>query len=499
MQTMNAEDKAGPPLESISPAEAVALGAQSLEMFGKMFFPKTFRQSSPDFHRQIGEALYSPARYNAFEVFRDGAKTSLLRVFVSQRVGYAISRTIMYVSVSQAHAMMSVRWLKRQITYNKRYAETFGLRKGEKWTDEHCEIFHGIEDTPITILAMGITGQIRGFNPDDYRPDLIIIDDVLNEENAGTEEQRKKIESLIFGALLNSLAPASDMPLAKAVFLQTPLHKEDAIEKCLRDPQWNGLRFSIFDENGNSRWESRWPTETVKAEKAAAIARGQYVIWMREKECKVVSSEEKAFDTEKLRFWDTLPSLPQMTIRVISIDPASSESKKADDQVVMVVGFHGPDIFVLKYEGGQAMMPDKTAMHFFNFVLAYAPQKAVVESIGYQRVLAWYLEQEMQKRRIFLPIDKLQDRRKKSDRIIQAIAGNLSFGQLWVHSSMSKLIQQMDDYDPLDDSQHDDYLDALAMAISAVNPALRGTLVDGEFRVVDDESEYEQLTFGGCP
>jgi len=488
---------------NLSVEEAVLLGAQSLEMFGKLMFPKTFRQESPAFHREMGSLLYSPSRYNAFEVFRDGAKTSLLRVFTAQRVGYAISRTIMYVSVSQQHAMMSVRWLRRQIMYNKKYAHTYGLRKGEKWTDEHCEIFHDVEDTPITLLAMGITGQIRGFNPDDYRPDLIIIDDVLNEENCATEDQRKKLEALIFGALLNSLAPATDCPQAKAVFLQTPLNKQDAIEKCLKDPQWNGRRYGILDysdpaqKEGKSRWESRWPTETVLQEKQAAINRGQYHIWMREKECQLVAAQGKTFDIEKLKFWDILPL---GMLKIISIDPASSDSPKADDCVIMAIGMSGPDVFVMAYQAEQAMMPDVVAMHFFNMILEFSPLRAAVESISYQRVLAWYLEEEMKKRRLFLPVSKIQDRRRKSDRIVQTLSGLVNYGHLHIHPSMSKLVTQMDEYDPLDDSQHDDILDALAIGITELSPHLRAAVtVDGDFELVDDESEYKTLRIGGCP
>src|SRR3990170_9010726 len=79
-------------LVALSPQEAVELGASSLTKYGKLFFPRTFRQESPPFHADIGAALYSPARFNAFEIFRDGAKTSLLRVYASQRIAYAISR-----------------------------------------------------------------------------------------------------------------------------------------------------------------------------------------------------------------------------------------------------------------------------------------------------------------------------------------------------------------------------------------------------------------------
>jgi hypothetical protein len=483
-------------LAEVQPEELVMLGAKSLENFGKIFFPKTLRQSSPDFHRTIGNDLYGTARYNAFEVFRDGAKTSLLRTYVAQRVGYAVSRTIMYVSVSQQHAAMSVRWLRRHIMYNKLYTETFALKAGSKFTDEHCEIMHGVEDTPITLLAMGITGQIRGFNPDDYRPDLIIIDDVLNEENTSTAEGRKKIESLLFGALINSLAPETDSPLAKAVFLQTPLHREDAIEKCMKDPQWNGRRFGILDEHNRSRWESRWPTPVVLREKEAAIARGQYALWMREKECKIVASSGKSFDTERLKYYTELPPLP---IRVISIDPASSDSKTADDNVVMAIGFRGPDVYVLAYEADRGVMPDKTANQFFQMVMEFNPMKAAVETVSYQRILAWYLEEEMKKRRIFVPIDKIQDRRSKTDRIVQTLVGLVSYRHLHIHASMTKLISQMEDYDPEDKNQHDDILDALAMGILSVNPELRQNLaIEGEYEVLD-ESEYKTIAFGGCP
>src|SRR3989304_9081112 len=207
-------------LIGMSPQEAAQIGATSLTKYGKLFFPRTFRQESPPFHEKIGAALYGPDRYNAFKVFRDGAKTTLLRTYASQRIAYGISRTIQYISVSQFHSMFSLRWLRRQVEYNKRWANTFGLRPGKKWTDEWLEIIHENETNAdgspgtITVLAMGITGQIRGFNPDDFRPDLQILDDILNEENTATPEQRQKIDGLVFGAVLNSLAPASKVPLA---------------------------------------------------------------------------------------------------------------------------------------------------------------------------------------------------------------------------------------------------------------------------------------------
>jgi hypothetical protein len=487
-----------PAFEQITPREAAMLGSKSLKAFGRLFFPKTVRQESAPFHDLMDAALMSPARYNAFAIFRGGAKTTKLRIYKAQRISYGLSRTVMYISSSQAHSAMSVRWLRRQIMFNQRWAQTFGLRKGEKWTDEHCEVYHGVEENPITLLAMGVTGQVRGFNPDDYRPDLILLDDVLTDENTATPEQRKKIEELIFGAILNSLAPASESPFAKAVFNQTPFHKEDAIEKCLRDPEWNPLRIGCFDERGESRWAARFPTEVLQKAKEAHIRRSQYRLWMREMECQIVAGEEKALDVTKLKHYDVLPEYLDC---IISIDPASSDSATADDHAIVALGFKGLDVYVLDYAMAKAVMPDKAANDFFQLAMMYTPRKAAVESISYQRVLKWYLEQEMVKRRIFVAIEAVQDKRSKATRIMQAIPGYLAYGHFLIRPTMSELITQMDDYDPQVKDQPDDLLDAIATGIISMNPALRqrGADIEGEFHEVESEEEYPRLRFGGCP
>ena len=115
---------------TITPKEAVALGATSLTQFGRLFLPKTFRQTSPAMHEEMGQALYSPVRQNMFLVFRDGAKTTLLRAFILQRVCYGISFTILIISASQDHSIHTIRWLKRQIERNSLVSGTFQLKPG---------------------------------------------------------------------------------------------------------------------------------------------------------------------------------------------------------------------------------------------------------------------------------------------------------------------------------------------------------------------------------
>jgi hypothetical protein len=277
------------------------------------------------------------------------------------------------------------------------------------------------------------------------------------------------------------------------------MHREDLLALCKKDPQWKCKTFGVFDEKEESRWPERWPTATLKQEKEAHIRRGQYRLWMREKECTIVSGEEKAINVENLQIYEVLP---EYLDTIIAIDPASSDREEADDHAIVALGFKGEDVYVLDYHLAKAVMPDLAATKFFELALAWSPRKAAVETIAYQRILKWYLEQEMIKRRIFVAIDAIQDRRSKANRIMQAIPGLVAYKHLWIRKQHTALVTQADDYDPNVKDQPDDLLDAISTGITAMNPALRSRTLtmDGEFRRVEEtESDYELLEFGGAP
>lgn len=235
--------------QELTPREIVELAAVDSVFYSRTFFPQTFRQTSPLFHRQIWDLLDSPEdQYIGMEVFRGGAKTTLARANISKRIAYGISRVILPVSASLAHASRTIRWLRKQMETNVKWTSTYNLRKGSKWTDEELEIVNETAECSIYILAVGITGQIRGVNLDDYRPDFILADDPCDEENSGTPEQRKKTAALFFGALAPGLAPRSEQKFSKMALLQTSLDKEDLINTAHNDPQWKTVRFSILQE-----------------------------------------------------------------------------------------------------------------------------------------------------------------------------------------------------------------------------------------------------------
>ncbi len=468
--------------DEVDLAEAVKLAAVDSDFYCKFFFPKTFRQPSPEFHKDVWAALEDPnERYVAEMIFRDGAKTTLARTYISKRIAYGMSHTILLVGKGDKSARRSLRWIKRQVQYNKKWAETFQLSKGEKWDQEEIEIIHGTDEYPIRIITTGLEGQIRGINEDDFRPDLIVVDDPCDEENTATPEYRNKIAGLFFGALKKTLAPASECPDAKMVLLQTVLNREDLISQCEKDSEWRFLKFSCFDAEGESRWPTRYPTKTLLAEKQGYIDRNQLSIWLKEMECKVVSPETSAFRLEWLNYWDILP---EGGFHVMAIDPVPPPTDNQilkglhnkDYEALAVVKYYRGNYFLCEYVYNRGHDPEWTLMQFFRLLDQWNVQRVRVETVAYQQTLKWLLEKAMQARRRYVQINSRRtgkvldmhgrDTRKKTYRIVDGISGPASNGKLWVHKSHSTFIQQYTEYF---DVSHEDVLEAVAEAINEIN------------------------------
>jgi len=483
--------------EETSLDEIVQLAAVDSEFYSHYFFPKAFRQASPAFHKAIWAKLEHPNnRHVAIKVFRGGAKTTLLRCFTSKRIAYGISHTILFVSEAQEHAIKSVEWLKKAVEYNKLWAETFQLRPGSKWSGSEIEILHGVDKYPIRVIALGITGQTRGVNIDDYRPDLIIVDDPCDEENTATPEQRKKVSDLFFGALEKSLAPASENPDAMMALLQTPLNAEDLIELAMRDQQWNAEEYSCFTDEGLSQWPARWTTDILLKDKQAHIDRNQHSLWMREMEVKVVAEELATFRSEWLQHWEVLPDGMAVYLGVDPTPPPkendATTNPKLDDAVIMAVGLYKGAAYVLDYYSTKSPNPDDFISKLFEFVVRFRPIKVGFESILFARTMKFYIEKEMRKRHHYFSITPVEDKRKKQIRIVQAITGRASQRQLYVHRSQHELMSQFAAYPNVN---HDDLLDALAIALDLVNPALADdTYIEGEYeRLMEEEARIPAL------
>ena len=487
MQSQTPLEK-GRPIEDYTAEEISTAAMIDGDFYGRFFFPKTSRQSAPAFHHEIDDVLERPEnRYIAIEAFRGSAKTSKLRLLTSKRIAYGQAHTILFLSDTEGHAVKSIQWLQSAVTHNRRWADFFKLRPGKKWTENDIEIIHGVEEYPIRVIGAGITGQIRGLNVEDYRPDLIIGDDMENEENTATPEQRNKVSNLFFGAVAKSLAPVSENPKAQLIALGTPLHQEALIEVVRQDPTWTSRRYGCFTPDGQSRWPERFPLEELLREKESYVARNQLSLWLREMECRVISPETAAFRIEWLNYWDVLPD---SLVHYIAIDPAPILSDTAkqkrlttDYQAVVVIGVSGKKVFLVEYSLVRDQNPEELAMEIFRMLDQYKPVAVGVETVAYQKNLEWYLRKAMEERNRFFYLRPIKDRRAKHVRIRQAITNRASNRLIYVHRSHNEFIQQYVDYP---DVSYDDLLDGFSIALDMIDPGMAGVGAEDYTDVVSE-------------
>lgn len=485
----------------LSLEEAVKLASVDDDFYCHYFFPKTFRQRSPEFHKSISGALENPAlRYVNLQVFRGSAKTTKLRAFCSKRIAYRVSRTILFIGGSEPAASRSIQWLRGQVERNKLWTTTFGLRPGKKWHETEIEIVSDIDGTSTWILGVGITSNIRGINFDDYRPDLIICDDVLTDENVLTKEARDKTTDLLLGAVAKSLAPATEEPNAKLCMLQTPLHREDASMVAAKATMWHTERFGCWTKETEylpvdkqvSSWEDRFPTETLRQEKRDAFAMGKQAVFLRESEVRLSSPETNAFKPSLISFYSR-GLLTGHSTSVLSIDPVPPPSErevaknlvgKDFEAIAVQTRFRG-NYYLREYALNKGHTPEWTMAKAFELALKYQVSYIAVDATAYQAVLKWLLEKEMQRRGQYYSIIPEKSNRSKFQKIVDTLSPLMALRKYFVLEEHVEFIEQLTDYPSV---PHDDLLDCCTIGLrTLINPAVE--LGEKEYSV--DETEYE--------
>jgi len=428
--------------------------------------------------------------------FRGSSKTTRCRVFAAKRISYGVSRTILLIGSSQPDAIRSVQWIRNQVERNKPWANAFKLTPGKKWEETQIEIEHGVFGHTVWVLGAGISSSLRGINFDDYRPDLIVIDDPQTDEMAASQEQREKLENLVLGAVKNSLAPVTDEPNAKLVMAITPQHKEDISQRVLVDSEWTCRVFPCWTRETidlpvskqMSAWEERFPTPTLRSDKENAVRRNKLSIFAREMECRLTTLESSLFRPSWLRIREPGIEPPRGCYAILGIDPVPPPSERQmakglegkDYEAQYVWGRHGSDYHLLDWRRNRGHEPNWSVATAMELAFRWRIARIVVDAVAYQRVLKWMLEQAMKMRGTYYVVEPVADGMKKYARIANVVAGLASEGRLVVGAGDTPFIEQFEQYGPLY-SGFDDDLDASALALQFLHTPMVDRLgPDGE-------------------
>ena len=506
------------------------LGAIDMEFFGRAYFPHYFSRPSPEFHRELdaiwqqgvlkGRYPLTPADTKAISRLpgvrravaapRGHAKSTNLTfkgTMHSTLYGYKHYPIIISDSSEQAEGFLDN--IRVEFEENTAILEDFGSLAGSVWRSNVL-----VTKTNIKIEAIGSGKKIRGRKHRNWRPDLIILDDVENDENVRTPEQRKKLKDWFDKAVSKSGDDYTDI-----VYIGTLLHYDSLLAKTLTNPAYRSIKYkaviqfsqaddlwqqweSIFTDLSNDDRESE-ALAFFQAHKEAMLE-GTQVLWEEKLSyydlmVMRVSEGEASFNSEEqnepinpddclfMEEWFDYYNEAEVNFGDPAfdffgfIDPSLGKTKRSDFSAIVTLAKHKGIGYMYVVDADiERRHPDRIIAD----VLAKERWLRASFGHGYRKLGAetnqfqWFLKEELAKASakagLYLPIEEVQQTSDKVMRI-QTLQPDVKNKYIKFNRRHKRLLEQLTQF-PM--GAHDDGPDALEGARSIAKRVKRFRIVN---------------------
>ena len=429
----------------------------SLVAFREEFIPAKEDVEPAAFHEEWSEILLRGKGNFAIEAFRESAKTQIvIRANLLHALTFPQDNRsyLVIICATQTTASKKLQEVSREFLASENMR---GLVSEIRDNSGLALEVHYHTGTKVRIEAYGKGAAVRGLSWGAKRPDLVIIDDPQDEEDARSET-----------VTVNDW----DWFLSDVYFLGQSTRifmiGNNLGERCIIEQVFNfskqlnftTRRIPILDENGNSAWPSKWPLCDIEKDREEWEAVGKTDIWYRNKMCQCISPDSQKFKREYFKYYEVMPDLSTLNIYT-TVDLAISQKVNADYSAIVTVGVNSAGHwFVLDVEYGR-YDPTTTIDAIFSAVEKWRPLCVGVEVVAYQAALQHFLEKEMPRRGIFFRITPLKAEKKKEIRI-DNIQPRFAVGTVWFKKSALWLEKIEGELLAYPHGAHDDVIDALA-------------------------------------
>ncbi|EGG3068909.1 phage terminase large subunit [Salmonella enterica] len=466
--------------------------ASGYDFFVATYFPHYIRHASrSQLHNYLFERLpqivASPEGENdAIAAPRGEAKSTLVsQLFVLWCIIRGIKHypVIVMDSIDQAYPMLEA--IKAELLYNPRLRHDFPdvCVQGRVW-----QMGTIVTANNIKVTVAGSGKKLRGLRHGPYRPDLVILDDIENDENVQSPEQRDKLDNWLKKTVL---------PLGEAggktdvIYIGTILHYDSVLSRTLNNPMWRTARFKavIRWPDNMKLWET-WEEyirnedpETAAlfyAANEAAMLQGAVVSWAArplltlmkirvrdghgtfdsEYQNDPVSGEDAIFAAEGvLKFW---AEEIREWIFFGSCDPSLGKfgNNRRDPSAILVGGFNPyTGILDVVVADIRRRVPDKIIADIIKYQKLYGCIAWAFESVQFQEFLRQVLVTESAKLGVPVPAVPVIPSTDKILRI-ESLQPHCANGLIRLNNSQSTLLDQLRHFPKAD---HDDGPDALQM------------------------------------
>lgn len=381
--------------------------------YGKTYLPHYFEQPSAPFHHALDKLLVGnytkedlkqwaidfgieahegdlELRLLAICIFRGGGK-SVMAILVDclRRICHGLDPYIIIGSDTLGQAASQLEDIKDELTANEKIKADFGELKPSAgiWReaslrqkdDGHVIWREGriITSNRIRVDAIGAGGKMRGRRFGQKRPTHILLDDLDNDENVATKEQREKKWNWVISAV----EPARDPKVGRIVVIGTTIHFDCVIARAVRKTDEDGVRlftsieFPAMKRNAAGEWQSNWPdrfsTATLLRKKVLLGPSKFGAEYMNDPR----DPETQIFNPENFNYYTPMELNDRKLTRVLYVDPSKGKKgkgrKKSD------------------FSGFADVLIDPAARITF---IHNAYRKRLSPNAAKKEIVSWYLE-----------------------------------------------------------------------------------------------------------
>lgn len=327
------------------PAVRRKLGYESHFMFFNIYFPHYLKYGMADFHKEILEITEDDSNKLACIVaFRGSGKSTLVTFSYAiwATLGVQQKKFVVISCQTQAQAKQHMANLKYELENNLVLKSDMGPFQEEKFNGEWAMSSLVFRNTGARIMISSVDQSIRGVRHKQYRPDLIILDDIEDMNSVKTFEGREKISNWFS----REIVPLGDLG-TRIIIVGNLLHEDSLMMQLKRRVERKEINaiykwFPLVDDGGKCLWPQKFDTDQKIEELRQSITSD--VSWYMEYLLQIVSDDSRVIDPNWITYYDEIPEKNEENEyrgAFVGIDLAISEAERADCTAMVVAHVFG--------------------------------------------------------------------------------------------------------------------------------------------------------------
>lgn len=444
---------------------------ENIHLFGWFVARPYFPLETPLFHKEILD-LISDKNNRRIGVIapRGHAKSTTVDMTYPLWAGcFQQEEFVVIISDTYTQAAEFINALKDEFEHNPKIKWLFGNMRGDDWQDGEFVLSNGIK-----YAAKGSGMKIRGIRHRHTRPTLMIFDDIENDENIKSAEQRQKLYHWFTKAAIPALARGG-----RAVVIGTILHFDSLVNKVMKQQDvfksWQTRVFYAIttEEDGTERalWSEHRSLEKLRAMRDDPSDQDFIgsITFAQEYQHKPFSEEDAIIQPDWIKECEPsqVPDKHTRLARVLTIDPAASERQTADFTAMIVADLYTDGNVYIRAIRNQRTSPSVTADTVRELDEIYKPQVIGIEKGALGLVFRDLLEG--------LPVIGLEPDKDKVRRLL-AVSRFFEAGRVYTVKNIQNGQAFREQLIEFPKGTHDDMVDAAAYAV-------RLLFVEGENQV----------------